>query len=1444
MSLSHFLDKIFLSFQFADDVDKEAHSLIDKLFDELIGIFPKTQEDWDVIDWNDLEIQAHKLIDDIYDKFYNFFPSEIIDPLSDDLILQYENVTLIKLILIIIFLTIVHLIAVIIAAGISSLVERKVFASVQRRQGPAVVGFGGILQFLADGIKLALKEVISPYPSTYFTFIFAPILVFVISMLGWTLIPTNFNYVFLDFELNILWSLTFSSLGVYGLILAGWSSNSKYSFLGSLRSAAQMVSYEVSLGFIIICLGILNGSFNYTKTVLAQYSLWFFFVLFPLALAFFVSMLAETNRAPFDLPEAEAELVAGYNLEYSSLAFALFFLGEYSNMSLMSGLFILFFLGGLFFLPQFFSYLFIKFLSYINYFILNIVKILEQFLLFFADSYFWFKELLPDDFFDIGNFIFAFKIVVLIIIFVLIRASYPRFRYDHLMQIGWKIFLPLTLGYVLFLAGILYSFKGLPLNLVENLDFIAQITYNIFDNSSFYVSQSVYLSQMSNNTTILYNSYIFCFLDDTLLNLLLKILQLIKDVYEYFNGGNSPFLKCFCMVNILDFCVNIKAAGITTTSVVSDALVSATFDFGNSGSRIAVYSENAQRIIYNLLLYAYNLSALEYTCDINNILSAKDYITGTVLHLNDYLHRDWFIDIKYLEYLQNKAQYIEFSKTKIAFESEYVPFPKFILRDFLSQFTDHPKVILNIRITLEALMAMWKEKLVYVGYDLANPLARIAYEVVSYFYPQYIYFMDDNNVLWMQDVHTFVKQIVPITHMIKILEPSFIFYIEHNVIFPPMPPYGIDIPSWEYVQIQLLIYTLEQLMQTKLSLVPMYGSANITEMAFNIKNVIAKDLEFDFTQASIHAIDALGTLFESVMYTEGIEVATVALILYLITGNALLLSRDFIPTSAAYEIFLEGIESSWDFLAEFYSNLSHNRKPLPFTNAEKPAEWVLKVHELNMNIATIIELQFCHYPGVKAIPIQDILGRRDLSSLKFKRILRAYSFLHRNDGYVDSILQISIYYALMEWYCVEYGIVSAFDIHVDSLLTRKTKDWKIPPYKERFFVRNRISMFIEDKFKEHTERFIDKGFDRFMPSFFVEKDFDRVSSADVVQNLKKNFKLVSNHDLKRKVTFNRSKKENIIGDTWMKNLDMPLGTYNSFIDGDLYELNRSRVSRVPMQRAPFIRRNIVNVEGYPDFSQILNPERNRDLGSQTHSLVHSDVLPTSFNFDHLLRDLNNVHNNNFVDVNMQSLDSVSDVSDVSDASSVISNNSNVTNNDSMSSVYDEDIRRMQLVALRNQALMRRRLESANFLDIFGRPVTDVSSVLSDSQDSGSSSQQSVPVSVDELPARPTNADNVLENMVFYGLYGDDAKSPEEYGILSSFDDEYPPDVSREEEEKKSADSVLEYQQLLLKYNFDDVSALDLVKIDDTENLDFFDVFCLYLEKTPKIMSVKELEKLK
>jgi len=302
-----------------------------------------------------------------------------------------------------------------------TLAERKIMGSIQRRRGPNVIGYLGLLQPLADGLKLFVKETILPSNSNLFLFILAPLLSFVLSLIGWSVIPLSETIVISDLNIGILYLFAISALSVYGIILAGWSSNSKYPFLGALRSAAQMISYEVSIGFIVVTVALCAGSFNLSKIVLAQQKVWFLIPLFPMFVLFYISMLAETNRHPFDLPEAEAELVSGYNVEYSSMTFALFFLGEYANMLLMSTFSSLLFLGG--------------WLPLINIFPLN---------------------LLP------GSFWLSIKILLGVIFFILTRAALPRYRYDQLMHIGWKSFLPISLGYLTLTTGILISFNWLP----------------------------------------------------------------------------------------------------------------------------------------------------------------------------------------------------------------------------------------------------------------------------------------------------------------------------------------------------------------------------------------------------------------------------------------------------------------------------------------------------------------------------------------------------------------------------------------------------------------------------------------------------------------------------------------------------------------------------------------------------------------------------------------------------------------------------------------------------------------------------------------------------------------------------------------------------------------------------------------------------------------------
>lgn len=305
------------------------------------------------------------------------------------------------------------------AVALFTLVERKVIGSMQRRKGPNVVGLFGLLQPFADGLKLILKETILPSYANTQIFILAPILTFTLSLIGWLVIPYSEGAVISDINIGLLYIFAVSSLGVYGIIISGWSSNSKYAFLGALRSTAQMVSYEVSLGLILMNILMASGSLNLSKIIQSQCDMWYIIPFFPLAIMFFISALAETNRHPFDLPEAEAELVSGYNVEYSAMGFALFFIGEYANILLMSALTSVLFLGG--WLSP------ISFLSFIP-----------------------------------GGIWFGFKIILIVFLFIWVRAALPRYRYDQLMRLGWKVFLPLSLAWVVFYSGILIAFDILP----------------------------------------------------------------------------------------------------------------------------------------------------------------------------------------------------------------------------------------------------------------------------------------------------------------------------------------------------------------------------------------------------------------------------------------------------------------------------------------------------------------------------------------------------------------------------------------------------------------------------------------------------------------------------------------------------------------------------------------------------------------------------------------------------------------------------------------------------------------------------------------------------------------------------------------------------------------------------------------------------------------------
>ena len=315
------------------------------------------------------------------------------------------------------------LVPVLVSVAMIVWLDRRVWAFVQKRRGPNVVGPFGLLQSLADALKYIFKEIIIPASSNKVIFILAPIVTMTLALIAWAVIPFGENQVLADINVGILYIFAVSSLGVYGIIMGGWASNSKYPFLGSIRSAAQMVSYEVSIGVIIINVLLCVGSLNLNDIVIAQQNMWFVIPLFPMFVIFFISALAETNRPPFDLPEAEAELVAGYQTEYSGMMYAMFWLGEYANILLMCALGSILFLGG--------------WLSPIEIYPFNLVP---------------------------GAIWLILKILLLFILFALVKAIVPRYRYDQLMRLGWKIFLPLSLIYVVLTASFLFYFNLLPTN--------------------------------------------------------------------------------------------------------------------------------------------------------------------------------------------------------------------------------------------------------------------------------------------------------------------------------------------------------------------------------------------------------------------------------------------------------------------------------------------------------------------------------------------------------------------------------------------------------------------------------------------------------------------------------------------------------------------------------------------------------------------------------------------------------------------------------------------------------------------------------------------------------------------------------------------------------------------------------------------------------------------
>ena len=313
------------------------------------------------------------------------------------------------------------LVPVLVSVAMIVWLDRRVWAFVQKRQGPNVVGPFGLLQSLADALKYIFKEIIIPASANKVIFILAPIITMTLALVAWAVIPFGENQVLANINVGILYIFAVSSLGVYGIIMGGWASNSKYPFLGSIRSAAQMVSYEVSIGIIIINVLLCVGSLNLNDIVIAQKNVWFIIPLFPMFVIFFISALAETNRPPFDLPEAEAELVAGYQTEYSGMMYAMFWLGEYANILLMCALGSILFLGG--------------WLSPIDLYPFNLIP---------------------------GAIWLIFKILLLFILFALVKAIVPRYRYDQLMRLGWKIFLPLSLTYVVLTASYLFYFNLLP----------------------------------------------------------------------------------------------------------------------------------------------------------------------------------------------------------------------------------------------------------------------------------------------------------------------------------------------------------------------------------------------------------------------------------------------------------------------------------------------------------------------------------------------------------------------------------------------------------------------------------------------------------------------------------------------------------------------------------------------------------------------------------------------------------------------------------------------------------------------------------------------------------------------------------------------------------------------------------------------------------------------
>ncbi len=308
----------------------------------------------------------------------------------------------------------VFVVVVLVGMAYLTYAERKIISAMQMRIGPNVVGPFGLLQPFADAVKLMTKETVVPTGASTIVFFLAPMITFSLAMIAWAVIPVASGWVISDLNVGVLYLFAVSSMGVYGIVMAGWASNSRYAFLGAMRSASQMVSYEVSMGFVMICVLMTAGTLNLTQIVEAQRGMWFVLPHFPMFIIFFISVLAETNRHPFDLPEAESELVAGFMTEYSSMSFALFFLGEYANMIMMSGMISILFLGG--WLPPFGIHIFGH---------------------------------------ESGLLWFALKVCFCLFVFIWVRATFPRYRYDQLMRLGWKVFLPFSLVWLVLTAGFL-----------------------------------------------------------------------------------------------------------------------------------------------------------------------------------------------------------------------------------------------------------------------------------------------------------------------------------------------------------------------------------------------------------------------------------------------------------------------------------------------------------------------------------------------------------------------------------------------------------------------------------------------------------------------------------------------------------------------------------------------------------------------------------------------------------------------------------------------------------------------------------------------------------------------------------------------------------------------------------------------------------------------------